>query len=176
MTGEEAQEADPNVMRTERLLLRRFELGDVEEMHAILSDPEAMRFWSTLPHTRRAETEQWIVKAIEAAAKGEADDFVVLRDGAIVGKAGLWRNGELGMIFARSVWGSGVAAEAVRAVIARAAQRGLQTITADVDPRNERALKFLARLGFVTTGEAKGTYNIGGEWADSIYLEMRRVP
>jgi RimJ/RimL family protein N-acetyltransferase len=77
------------------------------------------------------------------------------------------------MIFARSTWGSGVAAEAVRAVIDRASRRGVQTISADVDPRNERALKFLTRLSFVAVGQEKRTYKIGDEWTDSVYLELR---
>ena len=34
-------------IRTERLLLRSAREGDLEAMHAVLSDPVAMRFWST---------------------------------------------------------------------------------------------------------------------------------
>src|SRR5712692_4707834 len=150
-----------DVIRTNRLELRRFEIGHARELHAIFSDPEAMRYWSTLPHSSVAETEQFVAETMRSVLSGESDDFVVLHGGAVIGKAGLWRNTELGMIFARDVWGSGMPVEAVRAVIDRATRRGAREITADVDPRNARALNFLDRLGFVKTGAAERTFRIG---------------
>jgi RimJ/RimL family protein N-acetyltransferase len=160
------------VLKTERLVLRPFEAGDAPAMHAILSDPEAMRYWSTLPHADMAQTDRWVASTMEAVDKGEADDFVVIYEGGVIGKAGLWKGNELGMIFAKCTWGTGIAREAVGAVIERARQRGVKVLTADVDPRNVRAVKFLERLGFVVTGEAKRTYQIGDMWTDSVYLEL----
>ena len=61
-----------------------------------------------------------------------AVDFIVLHDGVVIGKAGLWQGGELGMLFAKSTWGTGLAREAVDAVIAHARSRGLAAIMADV--------------------------------------------
>jgi RimJ/RimL family protein N-acetyltransferase len=159
-------------IKTARLVLRPFQPADAAAMHAILSDAEAMQFWSTLPHGDMAQTERWVASTIEAVAKGEADDFVVVHEGRVVGKAGLWKGNELGMIFAKSTWGTGIAREAVAAVIERARTRGVNIITADVDPRNLRAVAFLERLGFVVTGEAKRTYQIGDIWTDSVYLEL----
>jgi RimJ/RimL family protein N-acetyltransferase len=162
----------PTIVRTERLILRPFEPGDAQPMHAILSDADAMRYWSTLPHADLAQTERWIGESIRSVAAGESDDFVVVHEGRVVGKAGLWKGNELGMLFARSTWGTGIAREAVQAVIDRGRERGLKSITADVDPRNVRAVRFLEKFGFVKTGEAKQTYNIGGLWTDSVYLEL----
>jgi RimJ/RimL family protein N-acetyltransferase len=45
----------------------------------------------------------------------------------------------------------------------------LPEITADVDPRNDRSLRLLLRLGFLQTGAAKRTWKIGDEWCDSVY-------
>jgi RimJ/RimL family protein N-acetyltransferase len=160
------------VIKTERLTLRPFEPGDAPAMHAILSDPDAMRFWSTLPHADLAETERWIASSIAANAEG-MHDYVVVHEGRVVGKAGLWKGNELGILFAKSTWGTGIAREAVAAVIERARERGVTTIAADVDPRNVRAVRFLEKFGFVKTGEAKRTYNIGGVWTDSVYLELK---
>jgi RimJ/RimL family protein N-acetyltransferase len=164
-----------DTITTARLTLRPFVPEDAPAMHAILSDPDAMRFWSTLPHTEMAQTERWVASTIDAAAEGDADDFVVVHEGRVVGKAGLWKGNELGMLFALNVWGTGIAREAVEAVIDRARAGGVKSITADVDPRNIRAVRFLTRLGFVATGEAKGTYRIGDMWTDSVYLELSLV-
>ena len=161
-----------DTVRTSRLLLRRFAPGDVAPMHAIFSDPEAMRYWSTLPHAAVSETEDWLEETLAAVAADQSDDFAVTLDGAVVGKAGLWRSNEIGMIFARSVWGSGVAQEALQAVIRRAQELGVDPIVAEVDPRNLRSLRRLQRLGFVRTGSATGTFNVGGVWSDSVYLAL----
>ena len=161
------------VLRTERLILRRPRLADVAAMHAILSDPEAMRYWSTMPHAEAAESETWVTSTIQAIESGEADDFFVERDGALIGKAGLWNGAEIGFLFHPRVWGRGYAQEALRAVIGHAFEaRGLAQIRADADPRNERSLRLLSRLGFRETGRAERTFCIGGEWSDSIYLTL----
>lgn len=162
--------ADP-VLITERLTLRRFRWADVGPLHAIFADPEAMRFWSTTPHRAVAETRAFVRATMTAAASDEGDDFVVVRDGEVIGKAGLWDNREIGFLLARSQWGQGLASEAVRAILARAAQRGVEKVLADVDPRNHASLRLLERAGFVRTGAAARTARIGGVWVDSVYLE-----
>ena len=160
------------MLTTARLTLRRVALSDVPAMHAIFADPEAMQYWSRLPHTDIAETEAWIIKTIEAVEAGEADDFVVVHEGALVGRVGIWKDNELGLIFARSVWGTGIAREATEALIERSRSRGMKSIMADIDPRNLRVARFLGKLGFRKTGEAKSTYRIGDIWTDSEYLTL----
>lgn len=160
-------------MKKGRLTLRRFTSGDGITLHAIMSDPDVMRFWSTLPHSDIAQTEEFLARTIASVDAGESDDFAVIHNGVLVGKAGLWKGNEIGFLFAKSVWGAGIAREAVAAVIERARLRGVPSIMADVDPRNLRSVKFLERLGFETTGEARNTYLIGGHWTDSVYLELR---
>ncbi len=162
-----------DIIVTPRLTLRRFRLEDVAGFHTILSDPEGMRYWSTTPHRDFAQTLDWVERTMASVAAGEADDFIVLHEGRIVGKAGLWHGNELGMIFAKSCWGRGFASEAVRAVIDRAFARGLASIKADVDPRNEKSRRLLRKLGFVETGFAERTLQIGEEWVDSVYLELK---
>lgn len=163
------------ILRTERLTLRRPRLEDVPAMHAILGDPQAMRYWSTLPHTDLAQSEAWVSDTISALARGDCDDFFVERDGALIGKAGLWHDDEIGFLFAPAYWGQGFAREALQAVIAHAfGTRGLAQIRADVDPRNARSLGLLTRLGFRETGRAERTFKIGEEWVDSVYLTLTR--
>jgi RimJ/RimL family protein N-acetyltransferase len=163
------------ILRTQRLILRRPRSDDVAAMHAILRDPLAMRYWSTLPHTEVAETEAWIAKTIDAINAGECDDFFVEQDGLLIGKAGLWNRNEIGFLFSPAVWGKGYAREALQAVIDRAFRDGRhEEIRAEADPRNERCLRLLTRLGFRETGRAERTFHIGGEWSDSVYLSLAK--
>lgn len=164
------------ILDTDRLRLRRPRPEDAAAMHAILSDAAAMRYWSSLPHTELAQSEAWIADTIKALEAGECDDFFVERAGTVIGKAGLWNGDEIGFLFAPAIWGQGYAREALSAVIERAFRtRGLAQIRADVDPRNERSLGLLTRLGFRETGRAERTFCIGGEWSDSVYLTLTRV-
>ncbi len=155
-----------------RVILRAFREEDAEALHPIFADPRAMRFWSTPPHATFEQTRDFAQAAMAAHAAGEGDDQVVLYEGRVIGKAGLWDNEEIGFILAPEVWGRGLAGEAVAAVIERARSRGVPRILADVDPRNEASLRLLKRAGFVETSRAAATLKVGDEWVDSVYLEL----
>jgi RimJ/RimL family protein N-acetyltransferase len=157
---------------TDRLLLRRMALDDVASLHTILSDPEAMRYWSTLPHDSVDVTEAWVIDSIARVAAGEADEFVVVLSGAVIGKVGLWKGTEIGVILSRACWGQGYAAEALAASIDRAFGDGVSSIVADVDPGNAASLKLFNSLGFRQTGYEKATFLLGGVWSDSVYLGL----
>jgi RimJ/RimL family protein N-acetyltransferase len=167
--------SEPRI-ETERLLLRRMRLEDADALHAIFRDPETMRYWSTLPHVSLAQTLEFMMRTIKACDAAEADDFALVFQGRVIGKAGVWQNDEVGYIIAREAWGMGLASEAMRAVIARAFAQGRPRLHADVDPRNQRSITLLKKLGFRETGTAKNTYQIGGEWSDSVYLELLNSP
>jgi len=163
-----------DTIRTERLLLRRARHGDLDDIHAVLSDPNAMRYWSTPPHATIEESRAWL-DAMIAAPADVCDDFVVEFDGAVVGKIGCWQLPEVGFIFHPRVWRRGIGGEALRAVVPWIFGRhNLPAITADVDPRNAASLALLGSVGFVETGRAERTWLVAGEWCDSIYLELRR--
>ena len=161
-------------IRTDRLVLRRARLGDLSALHAILSDPAAMRYWSTSPHRSPAETRDWLESMIAAPPEG-SDDYVVEHEGRVIGKAGCWRLPEIGYILHPDYWGLGLAREALAAIIPLLFDRfPIPAITADVDPRNAASLALLRRLGFVQTGRAERTWLVGEEYCDSIYLALAR--
>jgi RimJ/RimL family protein N-acetyltransferase len=161
-------------IRTARLTLRRARIEDLDAIHAVLGNAQAMRFWSTTPHADLAQSRSWLVSMIGAPADA-SDDYVVERDGRVIGKAGFWRLPEIGFILHPDHWGRGLGREALEAVIAHVfAKFPLDALTADVDPRNAASLALLKGLGFVETGRAKGTYEIGGALCDSIYLALPR--
>lgn len=162
-------------LSTSRLRLRRALLSDLEAFHAILSDPRAMTYWSSLPHDSLDQTRDWLAAMIEVPPD-VGDDFVVEQDGRVIGKAGCWRLPEIGYILAPHAWGQGYALEALSAVIPYLFTRpGVNRLVADVDPRNAASLRLLARQGFVETHRATRTWRVGGVWQDSIYLALDRA-
>lgn len=160
-------------LRTKRLLLRPAAAGDVDAFHRILSDPLATSFWSTPPHQSIAETQAWVSSMISIdPSKGE--DFVVELEGRAIGKSGFYEFPEIGFILHPTAWGKGYAREAVEAVLARAFNvHRLPSVEADVDPRNELSLRLLRRLEFIEVARASRTWNIGGQWCDSVYLRLK---
>jgi RimJ/RimL family protein N-acetyltransferase len=163
------------ILETQRLRLRPARPGDVEALHAVLSSPEAVRYWSTPPHPDLEHTRQWLEGMIDIPA-GEGEDFVVELEGRVIGKAGLYRFPEIGFILHPDVWGRGLASEAVGAVIDRGFRvNRLDTIAADVDPRNEACLRLLERRGFRETGRRARSWCVGGVWCDSVDLALSRT-
>ncbi|MEE2943931.1 MAG: GNAT family protein [Pseudomonadota bacterium] len=163
------------MIETKRLLLRRTEMRDLDDFHAIFTHPKAMRYWSALPHESIQQTEE-IVSAMVKVDHGFSDDFAVEYEGRVVGKAGCWRVGEIGFIFHPDVWGQGIATEALAAAIPHAFETlPMEKIEADVDPRNASSLAVLRKFRFCEVGRAEKTFLLGDEWCDSIYLELTRT-
>lgn len=161
-------------IRTPRLKLRHAEARDLGAMHAILSDARATRWWSTPPHETLDLTRAWLDGMIAGNAEGN-DDYVIERDGVVIGKAGFWALPDVGYILHPDHWGLGLASEAVSATIERVfTTRPVDRLTADVDPANSASIRLLHRLGFVRTGFAERTWNVGGVWHDSYYFALTR--
>ena len=162
------------MIRTERLLLRRARPDDAEAFHAIMSDPHAMRYWSTPPHASLDETREWVASMVERSVD-VCNDFVVELNGRCVGKAGCYALPEIGYILHPDHWGRGYAREAMAAAIAHIfATTDIEKLIADVDPRNEPSMGLLLRLGFAETHRKAGTWQVGDELCDSVYFALPR--
>lgn len=161
-------------IRTERLLLRRPRMDDLDAMFEIMSDPVAMRYWSTLPHASPDVTRPWLEQMIARTAAG-GEDFIIEHDGRVIGDVGAGRLPDFGFMLRQDCWGQGFATEASRAFIEYAFRNTAATeLLADVDPRNAASLRVLDRLGFKETGRAERTFLLGEEWCDSVYLALPR--
>ena len=133
-----------DVIRTERLVLRRARAEDLAALHAMMSDAETMRYWSTPPHEDLERTRTFL-ESMLAAPSDASDEFIVEKDGEAIGKMGAWRLPEMGYLIGRPHWGRGYAGEALAAFAAYVFAERTDHLTADVDPRNTASLALLAR-------------------------------
>lgn len=160
-------------IRTPRLTLRPARAEDAAAMHAVFTRPEAMTWWSSPPHETMEQTHAWLASMMARQASGL--DFLVEFEGRVVGKAGFWKAPDVGYILHPDVWGRGLATEACEAVIDRLfAVTDHAEATADVDPENAASIRLLEKLGFVRTGFAERTWNVGGEWKNSFFYALSR--
>lgn len=131
---------------------------------------------STLAHTSEDQTRAWIQTMTQSALNGDTDFVVCLKpDFRPVGKIGAWQDHEIGFMLVRSLWGQGLAQEALGAVIPYLFfEKGFSEITADTDPRNAACIALLQKMGFVVYASQEKTWEVGGEWVDSLYFKLAR--
>ncbi|WP_343348068.1 GNAT family N-acetyltransferase [Sphingomicrobium sp. XHP0239] len=164
LTGERAEE-----LRTDRLVLRRARSDDAAALHELFTDEETMRCWSRPVHDTMFETEEWLRSMIEVD-EAHSDDFIVEKDGELIGKCGLWSVPEIGFMIRRDHWGEGLASEALGTFVDYIAGRGLPYLFADVDPDNPGSIRVLEKAGFERSGFEEGSSQVGGRPVDSIYM------
>ncbi|MCM8729510.1 GNAT family N-acetyltransferase [Hephaestia sp. GCM10023244] len=149
-------------LATARLRLRALRVDDAEAMFPSLSDPDLMTWWSRPPFDTVAEVrdyfgprpdmEGWRCWAITLAGDDQAIGWVATgekRQGGV---------SEIGYLLARAHWGSGIAREAVSAVITQIFAEGKRRIFADTDPENTASNALLERLGFRREGLLRGEW------------------
>ncbi len=144
-------------IETDRLVLRDRVEDDWEAIMEFAADPQAVKFMGWGPNSEE-ETKKFIQDSI---ARQKADprlayDFaIVLKEtGKLIGGGGViisspeHKQGWIGYIINREVWGQGIATEASNAFLELGfAQLGLHRIYATVDPGNTASVRVLEKLG-----------------------------
>lgn len=145
----------PFCIETQRLFLRRFREGDLDDLYQYLSDPEVVRFEPYKPMSLEETREnlEWRVSTEEMIA-------VELKDtGRLIGNVYLGRREfqsmELGFVFNPAYWGKGLASESCRAVVQWAFAQGVHRVFAECDPENKNSWRLLEALGFSREGWLK---------------------
>jgi RimJ/RimL family protein N-acetyltransferase len=146
---------------TDRLLLRRWQVGDAAPFAAINADPEVMRFIGRGHVLGRGLSDELIARfEREWDQRGFGLWAVSLRSdpsGGLLGFCGLTvpmflpavlPAVEMGWRLARGAWGCGYATEAAAAALRFGLdEREMREVIAIVDPANERSLRVAAKLG-----------------------------
>ena len=142
-------------METERLVLRKLMIADVEPMHRILSDPITMQFWpATFEITG---TERWIKRSLDAYEESGLGRFALILKsrGAFVGDCGFMRTevagveeNDLGYIIDKEFWGQGFATEAAQACLKYGIESlGLKRIVASMENKHIASRKVAEKIG-----------------------------
>lgn len=135
-------------METKRLILRRYEAADLQDLYEYLSDPEVVKFEPYKPMTM-AETEEnlaWRIDTDEMIAVELKENHKMIGN-VYLGKR-KFDSLEMGYVFNRAYWGKGCAYESASALVELAFQNGIHRVYAECDPLNMASWKLLEKLGF----------------------------
>ena len=142
-------------LRTQRLVLRMFREGDLDEYAAMAADPEVTRYLGDGGTLARADAWRqmamilghWQLRGYGMWAVEEAST------GWLAGRVGFfnpegWPGFELGWTLAREFWGRGYATEAARRALAYGFDElGREHVISLIRPANTASVRVAERLG-----------------------------
>jgi RimJ/RimL family protein N-acetyltransferase len=152
-------------IETERLILRRFELADLDELAPIMADPDVMRFSKDGPWTRE-RTQHFLEGCLEDYSEDRWGfgrlALVHKADGRLIGFAGLARfddvggapEVEIGYRLHSEYWGRGLATEAAAATRDHGFKDlGIPRLISMIEPENVASIRVAEKIGMTCEKE-----------------------
>ena len=144
------------ILETDRLLLREFEIADLDSMAELFADVDVMKFSSGTKS--REESQLWLEKCLKNYSEFGFGLWAIEKKGdqGVIGYCGLScfpdicgeQEVEVGYRLARSEWGMGIATEAAIAVRDYGFLKvGLGRLIALVDPDNLASIQVAKKIG-----------------------------
>lgn len=169
-------------LETERLLMRRIHVDDIEEIFILRSDPIINKNSLRPLITKKEEAMEFIQKVETALIQNEGIAWVICekdKPKKVIGHIGIWRlikehyRGEIGYILHHNYHGKGIMSEALRAAIDYGFnQLKLHSIEAHVSPKNSPSQKIVERNGFEKDGYLKENFFAKGQFHDTILYSL----
>lgn len=171
----------PEVLETERLLLRPFRFGDVDDVLAYARDPEWSRFLRVLPRPyERSHAEQFVAGQV-LLDRVTHPAWAITLEGTVIGGVNLrfnfeHRSAEVGYSVARAHWSRGICTEAARAVIdaAFSTHTDLNRVQARADAGNLGSQRVMEKVGMVKEGVLRLSRVERGEAFDEVWFSILR--
>lgn len=171
----------PEVLETERLVLRPFGLTDVDDVYAYARDPEWAEYLKALPRPyRREHAEQFVARQL-LLDRTTHPAWAVVHDGRVIGGINLrldfdHRLAEVGYSIARDHWSQGFCSEAAGAVIdaAFSTHEELNRVCARADVRNVASQRVMEKVGMTKEGVLRQSRIEGGEALDEAWYAILR--
>lgn len=133
-------------LETDRLILRKFENGDMEALYQLLKDKEINTFLPWFPVKNIEETKNFYEKQF---ADGRYHFAICLKNNYPIGyiKADTDDSYDFGYALRKEFWHRGIVTEAGRVLIAQLKRDGIPYITATHDRNNPRSGGVMRQVG-----------------------------
>lgn len=167
---------------TERLCIRRLELGDAGAMYQYRADPMTTRFQNWEPVSVE-EIQTFIAGlaeiGVDTPGRWYQLGLFVRESGEMAGDCGIHvqahdpRQVEIGISLAGAFQGRGLATEAVKALLGYLFTKlGKHRVYGSVDPRNSPSIALLERVGMRREAHLVESMWFKGAWADDVIFAM----
>ena len=166
----------PN-LESDRLLLRRIDKNDVQEIFAMRSDAETMKYIPRPLVKNNEEALEHLAMIDSGIENNEAINWAITIKGSskLLGIIGYYRTkhehyrSEIGYMLLPEIHGKGIASEAVGIVVEFGFhEMKLHSIEAVIDPRNGASEKVLQKNGFIKEAHLKENEFFEGKFIDSV--------
>jgi ribosomal-protein-alanine N-acetyltransferase len=149
----------PEILNTDRLMLRRPQLTDVAALfEEYCQDPDVTRYLIWHPHQDLAETLNFLTGCVSRWESGEELTWGITQQGhdRVIGMVACRLRGhaaDLGYVLARQYWSRGYVTEAVRAVVEWAGHlESIFRVWAVCDTANGASARVLEKVGMTCEG------------------------
>ncbi len=170
-------------VRTDRLLLRPYRMDDLDDLVAIRSRPDVVRYVYWEPKNREEIAAGLVRRSRMHTLEREGDGLVLaaeLREtGTVIGDVSLqWiserhNNAEIGFVFHPDYHGKGYASEAAREVLRLGFEGvGFHRIEGRCDARNRASARLMERLGMRREAHMVENEWFKDEWSSELVYAM----
>ncbi|MBQ9251255.1 MAG: GNAT family N-acetyltransferase [Clostridia bacterium] len=175
--------ADPPMMETARLRLRRLRMRDAKDIYAWSSDPEVAKYVLWTAHRSLGDTRGYIryVKSLYRQGAPCSWGIELKETGKIIGTIGVmgwWpdhRSMEVGYSLGRAWWHQGYAAEALGSLLNLLfEQTEVNRVEGQCDVRNPNSGRVMEKCGMRREGTLRQRVYNKGEYVDvALYAILR---
>lgn len=164
------------VLETDRLILRKPELTDIDEMFKYRSDPQLMQYIMHRYSTERSQVEEMMTRIHRLIDNNEGINWAVTKKGddTIIGMVGYVHfvadhfRGEIGYMMHTPHHGTGIAREATKAAIDYGFNvLGLHSIEAIINHENVPSKRLVEKLGFSNDAFFKDYLFVNGKFVSA---------
>jgi len=162
---------------TNRLLLRKIELNDLDDIFEFSSDPEVAHHMTWEVNRSKEETfNNFVSVVVENDKKGQSGDWAIIlkENKKVIGTCSFidWSNehsnAEIGYVLNRNYWGKGFATEAIKELIKFGFEKiDLKRIQGRCDIDNIGSEKVMLKIGMSFEGTLRKNEFIKGEFRDT---------
>jgi [ribosomal protein S5]-alanine N-acetyltransferase len=173
------------VLTTERLILKKLDLSEKEELFRLRSDIKTAEEMCVSLFKQIEDAEEMIINSNYSYEfkMGINWSIYLKKDFKFIGDAGIWRidrehfRGEIGYSLLPEFRKCGFMTETLTAILKTAFSKiNLHSIEANVDPQNNNSIQLLKKMGFIQEGYLKENYYLDGKFYDTILFSRLAEP
>lgn len=164
------------VLESERLLLRKLNMTDSQELQIIRSDERVMKYMDSERHNTLEFSENFVSEnlAMYTQKRGLFWAIIEKSSQSFLGDFAFWKidsknsRAEIGYTLKPEFWGKGFMKEAMIEIINFGFnQFNLHSIEANINPENDNSRGLLKKMGFQKEAYFRENYFFNGNYLDS---------